>query len=62
LTLAGLEATEAIPLLAPLLNLTLPPAFPASSLPADQQRRRLLDPAGGKVRLNALTSGWEQQQ
>jgi tetratricopeptide (TPR) repeat protein len=42
LALAGLEAAEAIPLLAPLLNLTLPPAFPASSLPADQQRRRLL--------------------
>jgi class 3 adenylate cyclase len=42
LALAGLEATEAIPLLAPLLNITLPPAFPASSLPADQQRRRLL--------------------
>jgi predicted ATPase len=42
LALAGLEVAEAIPLLAPLLNLTLPPAFPASSLPADQQRRRLL--------------------
>jgi predicted ATPase len=42
LALAGLEAAEAIPLVAPLLNLTLPPAFPASSLPADQQRRRLL--------------------
>jgi class 3 adenylate cyclase/tetratricopeptide (TPR) repeat protein len=42
LALAGLEATEAIPLLAPLLNLTLPPTFSASSLPAEQQRRRLL--------------------
>jgi class 3 adenylate cyclase len=42
LAIAGLEAAEAIPLLAPLLNLTLPPAFAATSLPADQQRRRLL--------------------
>src|SRR6202040_2112848 len=38
LAMAGLDATEAIPLLAPLLNLTLPPTFSASSLPAEQQR------------------------
>lgn len=42
LALAGLEATEALPLIAPLLNLTLPPELASSSLPADQQRRRLL--------------------
>jgi hypothetical protein len=42
LALAGLDAAASIPLIAPLLNLTLPPAFPSSSLPADQQRRRLL--------------------
>ena len=34
--------TEAIPLIAPLLNLTLPPELASSSLPAEQQRRRLL--------------------
>ena len=42
LALAGLDAAASIPLIAPLLNLTLPPAFPCSSLPVDQQRRRLL--------------------
>jgi len=42
LALAGLDGAASIPLIAPLLNLTLPPAFPSSSLPADQQRRRLL--------------------
>jgi len=38
----GLEPAAAIPLLAPLLNLTLPPEFPPLAMPADQQRRRLL--------------------
>jgi class 3 adenylate cyclase/tetratricopeptide (TPR) repeat protein len=42
LALAGLDAAASIPLIAPLLNLTLPPEIAASSLPADQQRRRLL--------------------
>jgi predicted ATPase len=42
LALAGLEAAEAIPLIAPLLNLTLPPELASSSLPAEQHRRRLL--------------------
>ena len=39
---AGLSPATAIPLLAPLLNLTLPPDYPPSPLPPDQQRRRLL--------------------
>ena len=42
LELAGLEPAEAIPLLAPLLDLPLPAKYPPSSLPAEQQRRRLL--------------------
>jgi len=39
---AGLQPGATIPLLAPLLNLTLPPEYPPLQLPADQQRRRLL--------------------
>jgi len=42
LTAVGLKPAEAIPLLAPLLNLALPPAYPPSPLPPEQQRRRLL--------------------
>jgi class 3 adenylate cyclase len=42
LAVAGLDAAASIPLIAPLLNLTLPPELASSSLPADQQRRRLL--------------------
>jgi class 3 adenylate cyclase len=42
LALAGLDAAASLPLIAPLLNLTLPSEIAASSLPADQQRRRLL--------------------
>jgi class 3 adenylate cyclase len=38
----GLVASETIPLLAPLLNLKLPPQYSAPTLPPDQQRRRLL--------------------
>ena len=40
LTAAGLVPVEAIPLLVPLLNLALPPAYPPSPLPPEQQRRR----------------------
>ena len=39
---AGLDPGEAIPLLAPLLNLPLPPEIQSSTLPPEQQRRRLL--------------------
>jgi class 3 adenylate cyclase/tetratricopeptide (TPR) repeat protein len=39
---AGLKPSEAIPLIAPLLNLALPPEYPPSTLSPDQQRRRLL--------------------
>jgi class 3 adenylate cyclase len=39
---AGLKPNEAMPLLAPLLNLSLPPDYRPSTLPPDQQRRRLL--------------------
>jgi predicted ATPase len=42
LTAAGLNPAEAIPLIAPLLNLPLPPEYPPSTLPPEQQRRRLL--------------------
>src|SRR5712692_6174909 len=42
LTLTGLKAAEAIPLLAPLLNLPLPPEYPPLTLSPEQQRRRLL--------------------
>ena len=42
LTAAGLKPAEAVPLIAPLLNLPLPPDYPPSTLPPEQQRRRLL--------------------
>jgi class 3 adenylate cyclase/tetratricopeptide (TPR) repeat protein len=42
LALAGLKAAEAIPLIAPLLNLPLPPEYQPSGLSPEQQRRRLL--------------------
>jgi tetratricopeptide (TPR) repeat protein len=42
LTAVGLKPAEAIPLLAPLLNLPLPSEYPPSPLPPEQQRRRLL--------------------
>jgi predicted ATPase len=37
-----LDPASAVPLIAPLLDLPLTPQYPSSSLPADQQRRRLL--------------------
>jgi hypothetical protein len=39
---AGLKPADAIPLIAPLLDLPLPAAYPPSSLAPEQQRRRLL--------------------
>jgi class 3 adenylate cyclase len=42
LTHADLDSAAAIPLIAPLLNLTLPPEYPPSTLSPEQQRRRLL--------------------
>src|SRR6516225_3340745 len=39
---AGVDPNSAVPLLAPLLNLALPPEYSPSSLPPEQQRRRLL--------------------
>jgi class 3 adenylate cyclase len=42
LELAGLKPAGAIPLIAPLLNLPLPPEYPPSTLSPDQQRRGLL--------------------
>ncbi|MBI3758335.1 MAG: AAA family ATPase [Deltaproteobacteria bacterium] len=39
---AGLKPADAIPLIAPLLNLALPAQYPPSTLVPDQQRRRLL--------------------
>jgi class 3 adenylate cyclase/tetratricopeptide (TPR) repeat protein len=41
LTAAGLKAAETVPLIAPLLNLPLPPEYPPSTLSPEQQRRRL---------------------
>src|SRR5882757_1306734 len=42
LALAGLKPAEALPLIAPLLNLPLPAKYPPSPLSPEQQRRRLL--------------------
>jgi class 3 adenylate cyclase/tetratricopeptide (TPR) repeat protein len=42
LVLAGLKPTEALPLIAPLLNLPLTEKYPPSTLAPEQQRRRLL--------------------
>jgi predicted ATPase len=42
LELAGLKPAEALPLISPLLNLSLPAKYPPLALPPDQQRRRLL--------------------
>ena len=42
LVMAGLKPAEAIPLIAPLLNLPLPAKYPPSPLSPEQQRRRLL--------------------
>ena len=42
LELAGLKPAEALPLIAPLLNLPLPAKYPPSPLSPEQQRRRLL--------------------
>jgi class 3 adenylate cyclase len=39
---AGLKPAEAIPLIAPLMNLPLPAKYPPSALSSEQQRRRLL--------------------
>ena len=39
---AGLAAGEAMPLIAPLLDLPIPAMYPPSALSAEQQRRRLL--------------------
>jgi class 3 adenylate cyclase len=42
LTAAGLKPADALPLLAPMLNLSLPPEYSASTLAPERQRRRLL--------------------
>ena len=42
LELAGLKPAEALPLIAPLLNLPVPARYPPLSLSPEQQRRRLL--------------------
>ena len=42
LELAGLRPAEALPLIAPLLNLPIPAKYPALPLSPEQQRRRLL--------------------
>src|SRR3984893_2422499 len=39
---AGLKPADALPLIAPILNLLLPPEYPPSTLAPEQQRRRLL--------------------
>ena len=42
LTAAGLKPAEAIPLLAPLLDLAVPDRYPPLAMPPEQHRRRLL--------------------
>jgi tetratricopeptide (TPR) repeat protein len=42
LELAGLKAAEAVPLIAPILNLSIPAKYSPSALSPEQQRRRLL--------------------
>jgi predicted ATPase len=42
LTLTGLKPGEVIPLIAPMLSLPLSAQYPPSTLPPEQQRRRLL--------------------
>ena len=42
LELAGLKPAEALPLIAPLLNVPIPAKYPALALSPEQQRRRLL--------------------
>jgi class 3 adenylate cyclase/tetratricopeptide (TPR) repeat protein len=42
LAMAGLNPSEAISLVAPLVNIELPAKYPRSALPAEHQRRRLL--------------------
>ena len=42
LELAGVKLAEALPLIAPILNLPIPEKYPPSSLSPEEQRRRLL--------------------
>jgi class 3 adenylate cyclase/tetratricopeptide (TPR) repeat protein len=42
LELAGLKPNRAMPLIAPLLNLPLPPKYPSLAVSPEEQRRRLL--------------------
>jgi class 3 adenylate cyclase/predicted ATPase len=42
LGLVGASLTEAVPLIAPLVNLTVPAKYPPLQIPPEQQRRRLL--------------------
>jgi predicted ATPase len=39
---SGLKSADAIPLIAPLLNLAIPASYPLLSISPEQQRRRLL--------------------
>lgn len=43
---AGLRLAEAVPLLAPLMNLEVPASYPPLETPPDQQRKRLLATIG----------------
>jgi predicted ATPase len=49
LSLAGLKPAEAVPLIAPLLNLALPTTYPASPLSPEQPRRSLMTTLVGWV-------------
>jgi predicted ATPase/class 3 adenylate cyclase len=42
LEITGLKPSDAVPLIAPLLNLAVPDKYPALTVPPEQQRRRLL--------------------
>ena len=51
-------AGRAIPLLAPLLNLPLPPEYPPSTLSPEQQRRQLFAALVALVQRSAASSRW----
>ena len=60
LAAAGIDPKEAVPHIAPLLDLPLGDRYPVSSLPPDQQRRKLLTTLVAWV--FAAAFGWTEQR